>query len=75
MSKTLSKVKDYYEHEIISLKRFIQNLPLYMDSSVSKEKAIDRCYGVAMFVQVFDDVEYADLEVLFEDVKKRIKNL
>lgn len=71
-------VRDFYETEIVSFKLLLNTKPNWCKSDKeirrAMRQAIDRCLGVAFFVQSLD-VPYEQVEAEFDNFKFRISEV
>ena len=69
---TLEKVKEYYDNEIRDIERSI-TMPLYEPKKLV-ECSIQRCLGVAFFVQELGE-PYDKVGDLYEEVRNKLYDL
>ena len=71
----LDKVKDFYEMEYKDTARTLQN-PYWKKRETEVIKCeLQRCLGVAFFVQNAYDVPFEDINNLYEEYKDKIERL
>lgn len=69
---TLEKVKEYYDNEIRDIERSI-TMPLYKPDKLV-ECSIQRCLGVAFFVQYLGE-PFDKVDELYEEVRNKLYDL
>lgn len=71
----LEKVKEFFEKEYTDVERLLtkEDKPWWADPKECVDKAIQRCLGVAQFVQ-YCDVKYEDLGC-YEEIRERFEKL
>ena len=74
MNNILKKVDDFYKTEIKSVKNTLDNNFYRFKPKEIINNAIQRCLGVAFFVQSLD-VSYDEIDTLYEAVKTQLNDL
>ena len=71
----LEKVKEFFEQEYKDTERLLtrKDRPFWAEPKECVDKAIQRCLGVAQFVQ-YCDVKYEDLGC-YEEIRERFEKL
>ena len=69
----LEKVQEFYESEYRDLARLMESKPGWFNPRESVTYAIQRCLGVAQFVQLLG-VKYEDLKC-YEEIRGRLMDL
>lgn len=71
----LEKVKEFFEQEYKDTERLLtrEDRPFWAEPKECVDKAIQRCLGVAQFVQ-YCDVKYEDLGC-YEEIRERFEKL
>ena len=70
-------VKDYFDNEYNRLHNLLGADPAWVDVNESCNNALQRCLGVAEFVQTCGDgsLPFEVVENLYEEVKRKIEKL
>lgn len=71
--RILNQYKEYCNREYKDAIRAIENKQLFKPKEVV-DSAIDRCLGVALFIQ-FIDVSYEDADMIYSEVKTKLEEL
>ena len=71
--KILNQYKDYCRQEYEDAVRAIKNKKLFKPKEVV-DNAINRCLGVALFIQ-FIGVSYEDADIVYEEAKAKLEEL
>ena len=74
MNDILKKVDDFYKTEIKSVKNTLDNNPYRFKPKEVVNNAIQRCLGVAFFVQSLD-VLYNEIDTLYEATRTQLYDL
>lgn len=74
MNDILKKVDDFYKTEIKSVKNTLDNNPYRFKPKEVVNNAIQRCLGVAFFVQSLD-VPYNRIDTLYEATRTQLYDL
>lgn len=71
----LDKVKAFFEQEYKDTERFLKRTdkPSWADPKETVDKAIQRCLGVAQFIQSCD-ISYEDL-TCYEEIREKFEKL
>lgn len=68
-------VIEMYEGEIRSLEWLIERNPYWFNLNESIDKAIQRCLGIAQFVQTCPNgLKYEEIELLYEKTKRTLES-
>lgn len=70
----LDKIKDFFEEEYTSTKRYLKSPYAKGRERMVVDKSISRCLGVAQFVQNVG-VTYDDISPLYDIYKKKLELL
>ena len=70
----LNKIKDFFEEEYTSTKRYLKSPYAKGRERMVVDKSISRCLGVAQFVQSVG-VTYDDVSPLYDIYKKKLELL
>ena len=70
----LNKIKDFFEEEYTSTKRYLKSPCAKGCERMVVDKSISRCLGVAQFVQNIG-VSYDDVSPLYDIYKKKLELL
>jgi hypothetical protein len=70
----LEKVREYYEMECRDTARALEN-SWVTDKGMAVWYAIQRCLGVAQFVQIAGDVNFEEIDALYNEFKEKLENL
>lgn len=71
--KILNQYKDYCNREYKDAVRAIENKRLFKPKEVV-DSAVDRCLGVALFIQSIG-VSYEDADIIYEETKAKLEEL
>lgn len=64
-----------YKEEINTLKWLFERRPDWFNPAESIDKAIQRCLGIAQFVQMCPNaLKYEEIEPLFEETRRALEN-
>lgn len=74
MNDILKKVDDFYKTEIKSVKNTLDNNHYRFKPKEVVNNAIQRCLGVAFFVQSLD-VSYDEIDALYEVTRTQLYDL
>ena len=69
----LEKIREYYEMEYRDTARSIEK-SWCTDEKMAVWYAIQRCLGVAQFVQIAG-VSFEEIETLYDDIKEKLEKL
>ena len=72
-TEILEKVQEFFEYEYRDLARLRESKPNWFNPKESATYAIQRCLGVAQFVQLLG-VKYEDLKC-YEEIRERLMDL
>ncbi len=64
----------YYENEYTHLAKLLSENVSWVTPSEAVQNALQRCYGIAMFVQDLG-IKYEVIEAIYIDYKERMMNL
>jgi hypothetical protein len=73
MEKTIDKVKKFFEKEYKETERLLSNPPSWCNPKEAVWYAVQRCLGVAQFVQYLD-VKYEDLSC-YDEIREKFEKL
>ena len=66
----------FWIHEFNGVKNLLENKPDWVNPLESVDKAIQRCLGIAHFVQMCPNgLKYEEIEPLYEEVRIRLESL
>ena len=74
MNDILKKVDDFYKTEIKSVKNTLDNNTYRFKPKEVINNAIQRCFGVAFFVQTLD-ISYNEIDTLYEVARTQLYDL
>jgi hypothetical protein len=64
-----------YEEEVRSLEWLIERNPYWFNLNESIDKAVQRCLGIAQFVQTCPNgLKYEEIELLYEKTKRTLES-
>lgn len=70
-------VKNYFNTEYNLLYNLLERNPAWLDVNEACDNVLQRCLGVANFVQICgdDSLAFEVIEAMYEEVKGKIENL
>lgn len=71
----LDKVKDYFEMEYNDAVELTKNKWKCTTSEQIIDKTLQRCLGVALFVQNVSDVTFEEIDSLYEEYRRKLEEL
>jgi hypothetical protein len=73
--KMKDAVVEMYKEEVRSLEWLIERNPYWFNLNKSIENAIQRCLGIAQFVQTCPNgLKYEEIELLYEKTKRTLES-
>ena len=68
-------VIEMYREEVRSLEWLIERNPYWFNLNESIDKAVQRCLGIAQFVQTCPNgLKYEEIELLYEKTKRTLES-